>query len=108
MIVALIVFPVVFLVVLLCVGLGMAFFESRRKSQVRQILWTADAVAATENTSLVRGAKEQNGLPEWLDRLPIVAKITSLLCRRMSNGRLPGFFLRLSLAAASDSLSGGV
>ena len=75
----LIVFVSVFVIVLLCVGLGMAFLETRQRKQVRLMLQTAKPVNASERAALVRDAGREDAFALWLRRFPPAIKMESLL-----------------------------
>jgi tight adherence protein B len=75
----LIVFCAVFVTVVLCVGLGMAFLETSQRKKVRLMLDTVKPIETSERASLLREGVSQNAFTQWLQRFPPSIKLELLL-----------------------------
>ena len=68
MFIVLIVFAIVFTMVMMCVGLGLSYFKSQQKQQIRSMLQKAEESPAEQRAELVRPAKVENRLSKLLGR----------------------------------------
>ncbi len=67
-----VVFILLFLVVLLCVGLGFAFQRSRQNKQIHAMLRTADPAAAERQIKLLTSQGNEDGLTAFVKSLRVV------------------------------------
>ena len=68
-------FLVIFSAVLLAIGLGWRWFESRRKAQVTKVLETTTGQVAYEKVTILRDRLTEEGLTKVLASLPLYASI---------------------------------
>ncbi|MFZ0589636.1 MAG: type II secretion system F family protein [Bryobacteraceae bacterium] len=66
------VFVLLFLVVLLCVGLGFAFQRSKQNKQIHAMLRTADPAAAERQIKLLTAQGNEDGLTAFLQSFQVV------------------------------------
>ncbi len=113
-------FVVVFLTVLLCVGLGFSYFRSKQKQQIRSMLRKAEATPAEQRSEFLRPAEVENSFTRFLarfqfmDRLDLIleqagknwsgTKLIVISCIACAGGALLGLKLRL----ISPPLSAGL
>lgn len=73
-------FAVVFLTIVLCVGLGLSFFKSKQKQQIRSMLRKAEETPAEQRTSeLVRPAEVPDLLSRFLNRFRFMERLDLIL-----------------------------
>ncbi len=76
MVLSIVVFGFLFLVILLCVGLGQAFLVSRQKQQVRSMLRRAESKATEPRPDLLRPEAVQDLLTKALSRIGAFSRMT--------------------------------
>jgi tight adherence protein B len=91
------IFVFLFLVTLLCVGLGQAMLVSRQKHQIRSMLRRAEPIA--RKSSLLKAEAYEDGLSRLLADLPVVQRL-SLFMRQAGSAWTLLQFLVLTLTAA--------
>lgn len=79
MLIATIIFLIVFLTILLCVGLGMTYFRSKQKQQIQAMLRKAEATPAEQRSELLRPAEEEDILSQFLSRFEFMARLDLIL-----------------------------
>ncbi len=79
MVIVLIVFVVVFATVMLCVGVGLSYFRSQQKQQIRSMLQKAEASPAEQRAQLLRPAEVENRLGKLLGRFEFMSRLDLLL-----------------------------
>jgi tight adherence protein B len=74
-----IIFVIVFATVMICVGLGLSYFKSQQKQQIRSMLQKAEASPAEQRTELVRPAQVEYRLSKLLGRFEFMSRLDLLL-----------------------------
>lgn len=72
-------FLVVFLTVLGCVGLGLSYFRSKQKQQIRSMLRNAEATPAEQRSELLRPAEVEDLLSKFLRRFQFMDRLDLIL-----------------------------
>lgn len=72
-------FVAVFLVVLLCVALGLSYFRSKQKQQIRSMLRKAEATPAEQRSELLRPAEVEDSLSRFLRRFQFMDRLDLIL-----------------------------
>ena len=122
MLVATIIFLIVFLTILLCVGLGMSYLRSKQKQQIRSMLRKAEATPAEQRSELLRPAEVEDAFGrflrrfEFMDRLDLIleqagknwsaSKLITISCLTCVGGLLLGYKLHLVTPLVSSFLFG--
>lgn len=117
---AAVLFVVVFLTVLGCVGLGLKYFRSKQKQQIRSMLRKAEATPAEQRSELLRPAHVEDSFGKFLrrfkfmDRLDLMleqagknwsgSKLITISCLTCGAGVLLGLKLRLVTPVVSACL----
>lgn len=120
MVIAGVLFFVVFATVLVCVGLGLSFFRTRQKQQIRSMLRKAEATPAEQRSEFLRPAQTEDTLTrllrrfEFMDRLDLIleqagknwsgSKLITVSCLTGGLGLLLGFKLRLVTPIVSATI----
>jgi tight adherence protein B len=115
-----ILFLVVFLTILACVALGMSFFRSKQKQQIRSMLRKAEEVPVEQPSELLRPVQTETSLTrllrrfQFMERLELileqsgkswsVSKLVTLSC--FTGGA--GFLLGLKVPLLVPPLSGAI
>jgi tight adherence protein B len=73
------IFALLFLVTLLCVGLGQAFLVSRQKQQVRTMLRRAESEAGKRRPDLLRPETVEDPLSKALNEIGLFSRLTLLI-----------------------------
>ena len=102
-----IVFGFLFVVILLCVGLGQAFLVSRQKQQVRTMLRRAESKSAEPRQDLLRPEAVQDLLTKALNSLGLFSRL-ALFIEQAGSEWTTGKFVFASLATGSFALMMGV
>ncbi len=74
-----IIFVVLFVIVLLCIGLGQAFIVSRQKQQIRTMLKRAESEAGKRRPDLLRPEAEEHALSKALDGVASLRRLTGFI-----------------------------
>jgi tight adherence protein B len=90
------IFVVLFVVFLLCIGLGQAFLVSRQKNQIRRMLRRAESAPAVRRSELLKPESADDPIRKALEGVPVLGKLGSLLEQSGAGWRL-GTFLVLSI-----------
>ena len=72
-------FLVVFVTVVACVGLGMSYFRSKQKQQIRSMLRKAEASPAEQRSELLRPAEVEDALGKFLSRFEFMDRLELIL-----------------------------
>jgi hypothetical protein len=67
-------FLVVFLTVLACIGLGMFYFRSKQKQQIRSMLRKAEEVPVEQPSALLRPVQTETSLSRFLARFDFLER----------------------------------
>jgi len=102
-----IIFGFLFVVILLCVGLGQAFLVSRQKQQVRTMLRRAESKSAEPRQDLLRPEAVQDLLTKALNSLGLFSRL-ALFIEQAGSEWTTGKFVFASLATGSFALIMGV
>jgi tight adherence protein B len=70
-----VIFVLLFLVILLCVGLGLAFQRSQQNKQIHAILRTADPAAVGQHVKLLSSQDNEDGITTFLKSFRFVASL---------------------------------
>jgi len=79
MVIAAVLFFVVFVTVLVCVGLGFSYFRSKQKQQIRSMLHKAEATQVEQRTELLRPADVEDMLSRLLRRFQFMDRLDLIL-----------------------------
>ncbi len=80
MLLAFIIFAVIFVIVMVCIGLGLAYFETSQRKQLRAMLENVKPAATlNREAELVRKAESEDPFARWMQRFPPAVKIEALL-----------------------------
>jgi tight adherence protein B len=79
MVVVAVLFFVVFLTVLVCVGVGLSYLRSKQKQQIRSMLRKAEATPAEQRSELLRPAEVEDGLSKLLRRFQFMDRLDLVL-----------------------------
>lgn len=117
-------FVVVFVTVLVCIGLGLSYFRSKQKQQIRSMLRKAEAAPTEQRSELIRPAEVEDKLTKFLrrfqfmDRLDLIleqagkdwtgSKLIMISCVTCAAGTLLGMKLRLIDASLSAAVFGAL
>jgi tight adherence protein B len=121
-------FAIVFVTVVLCVGLGLSFFKSKQKQQIRSMLRKAEEAPVEQRTSeLVRPAEVPDVLARflhrfnWMERLDLIleqsgknwssSKLIVISCVTCLGGLLVGLkvqLLNMELSAFLGAVLGAI
>ena len=74
-----VIFLALFLVVLLCIGLGQAFLVSRQKGQIRTMLRRAESQAGKRRPDLLKPETQDHSLSKTLDAVALFRRLGVLL-----------------------------
>jgi len=107
MVLGIVIFAFLFVVILLCVGLGQAFLVSRQKQQVRTMLRRAESKSAEPRQDLLRPEAVQDLLTKALNSLGLFSRL-ALFIEQAGSEWTTGKFVFASLATGSFALIMGV
>ncbi len=79
MFVVVVLFLVAFLSVLACVGLGLSYFRSKQKQQIRSMLRKAEATPAEQRSDFLRPAEVETVLSKFLGRFQFMSRLDLIL-----------------------------
>ncbi|MBV8809923.1 MAG: hypothetical protein JO033_14725, partial [Acidobacteriaceae bacterium] len=79
MLIAFVVFLVIFTIVMGCVGLGLYYFKSKQRQQIRSMLRRAEETPAERRAELVRPAQVQDQLTKILGRFKFMGNLDLVL-----------------------------
>lgn len=85
MLAAVILFIVVFVTILVCVGLGQSYFRSKQKQQIRTMLRKAEATPAEQRSELLRPAEKEDKVGEFLARFRFMDRLDTILAQSGKN-----------------------
>lgn len=73
-------FLIIFVIVLFCVGFGMSYFRTKQKQQIRTMLRHAQATPAEQShTQFLKPEEEGNVLAKWLDQFQFMDRLDLIL-----------------------------
>ncbi len=93
------IFVVIFLVILLCVGLGQAFLVSQQKNQIRNMLKRADSVAIKRGPDFLKTEVQEDSLSKTLNNIKALDRVTALLEQSGLDWTLGNFVIFTTVAA---------
>ncbi len=79
MVVVVVLFVVVFLTVLACVGFGMSYFRSKQRQQIRSMLRKAEETPAEQRSEFLRPAQVEDWLAKLLRRFQSMNRLDLIL-----------------------------
>ena len=79
MVIAVVLFFVVFLTVLGCVGLGFSYFRSKQKQQIRSMLQKAEQTPIEQRSEFLRPAQVEDFLSRFLRRFQFMDRLALIL-----------------------------
>jgi tight adherence protein B len=113
-------FVVVFLTVLVCIGLGTSYFRSKQKQQIRSMLRKAEATPAEQRSEFVRPAEQEDRFGRFLRRFQFMERVNVILQQAGKNWSgskfvviscvtaLIGLLLGLRVHVIQPQISGGI
>jgi tight adherence protein B len=99
MLLFIVIFFALFLVVLLCVGLGQAFLVTQQKNQIRAMLRRAESEAGKRRPDLLKSETENDALAQKLDEIGVFQRLGTLVEQSGLDWTTPKFLI-LTLGAA--------
>lgn len=79
MVLVIVLFAVVFVTVIGCIGLGMSYLRSKQKQQIRSMLKKAEATPAEQRADLLRPEEKVDAFGKFLDRFHFMDQLDLVL-----------------------------
>lgn len=108
MILGIVIFVVLLLIVLACIGLGQAVIVSRQKQQIRNMLKRAEPVSAKRNSELLKPETSDDPLQKLFETVPLFQRIALLIAQAGSDWTTLQYLLTTTLAAVAGACIGFV
>ncbi len=106
MLVVIVLFAAVFLTVVLAVGLGTAYFRSKQKQQIRNMLQKAEATPAEQKSELLRPAEVQDRLTKLLGRFQFMDQL-ELILQQSGKNSTPSKLISVSTLLFAGGFAAG-
>ena len=108
MIVFLAIFAFLFIVVLLCIGLGQSFLVSRQKQQIRTMLRRAEPEAVKQRPDLLKAEEAEDPLGKALADIRAFQKLSETLAQSGMDWKLGKFVMLTAVAGVAGTSLGFV
>jgi tight adherence protein B len=102
------IFVILFLVFLLCVGLGQAFLVSRQKNHIRRMLRQAESTPAVRRSELLKPGTTDDPIRKALEGVPVLEKLGPLLEQSGARWSLGTFWVLSIVSGFGGVLLGSV